>query len=69
MRWWRRESTIRLDLQRCQSRLRLARLALGAFRQGFLGLAMDMPIVEVAPIIAQLDRIDIILGGDEEGPR
>jgi hypothetical protein len=30
-------------------------------------MAMELPILEVAPMIARLDELDQILGGDEEG--
>jgi hypothetical protein len=67
MRWWRREHQVRTELQVCQSRLRVARAALEALRTGFLEMAMELPILEVAPMIARLDELDQILGGDEEG--
>jgi hypothetical protein len=71
MRGWgrRRDSSLRQELQQCQSRIRLALDALAVFRQGFMDLALHLPMLNAAELLARLDRIEIILGREEGGGR
>jgi hypothetical protein len=58
MRGWgsRRDANLRQELQRCQSRIRLAQQALAEFREHFIPAAMAMPIQEVTLLLYYLER-------------
>jgi hypothetical protein len=67
MRWWRRDHELRAELQACQSKCRLALLALGTFRERFVPLALYMPISDAAELLVLLERAENLLDGIEEG--
>jgi len=60
---------LREQLQRCESRVRLAQHAINVFRQRFMPLAMSLPMLDTAEVLGQLTRIETVLAGGEEVPR
>ena len=68
MSWGRkRDSELRQELQRCQSRIRLAQAALTEFREHFIPMAMAIPINEVAELMFYLERAETLLSSTGEG--
>jgi hypothetical protein len=70
MREWgrRRDSQLRADLQRCQSRIRLAQMALETFRRDFMSVALGLPIDIASELIAKLSHVADVLAGEEVQP-
>jgi hypothetical protein len=71
MRGWgsRRDASLRQELQRCQSRIRLDQQSLAAFRECFIPLAMSLPIIDVTELLSYLGRAENPLAGVEGGGR
>jgi hypothetical protein len=71
MRGWgrRRDASLRQELQRCQSRIRLAQQALAVFRERFIPLAMGLPIIDVTELLSYLERAENLLAGVEGGAK
>jgi hypothetical protein len=63
----RRDSTLRLSLQECRSRSRLAAEAIGDFREVLLQAARPMAIDDLVRLIGVLDGILRLLTGQEGG--
>jgi hypothetical protein len=67
MRGWGRrpDSQLRQDLQRCQSRIRLAHIAIEAFRHDFMPVALNLPINLGTDLLAKLAHVSDVLAGEE----
>jgi hypothetical protein len=60
-----RETKLRISLQRCQSRTRLARSALDDFQQVFIEAARPLPICTVAQLAGMHDGVRALLTCEE----
>jgi hypothetical protein len=63
-----REPELRLRLQRCCSRIRLARAALNAYQAQLMRALGPVPVEQAAALISDLAAIDDLLGREEGRP-